>query len=78
MLIDQVNTRNGDSKKKLRFTPARPLLVSLNEGFSSIGIGRTKGYELVNAGILKTVVIGKRRFIKVSSLRALAETGTEG
>jgi hypothetical protein len=49
----------------------------LNDGFGAIGIGRTKGYELINDGTLETVTIGKRRFIKVSSLQSLAEAGTE-
>lgn len=68
------------STENLRLTNSSrfaPVLVSLNDGFGAIGIGRTKGYELINDGTLETVTIGKRRFIKVSSLQSLAEAGTE-
>lgn len=36
---------------------------SLNEAFSAIGIGRVKGYDLINSGALKTVKIGRRRVV---------------
>lgn len=35
------------------------------------GIGRTKVYELINAGKLKTIKIGGRRLILADSLEAL-------
>lgn len=36
---------------------------SLNDAFSAIGIGRVKGYDLINSGSLKTVKIGRRRVV---------------
>jgi len=36
---------------------------SLNDAFSAIGIGRVKGYDLINSGVLKTVKIGRRRVV---------------
>lgn len=35
------------------------------------GIGRTKAYELVNAGLLETFLIGTRRYIFLDSLDTL-------
>ena len=41
---------------------------SLNDAFLAIGIGRVKGYELINSGDLKTVKIGRRRVVPHKSL----------
>lgn len=38
-----------------------------------IGLGRTKTWELVRSGQLKTVRQGRRRFVPVSALREYAE-----
>jgi hypothetical protein len=37
-----------------------------------VGVGVTKGYELVNAGKIKTVLIGRRRYATRESLERLA------
>ncbi len=49
------------------------IAVPVTEGFGSLGIGRTKGYELIEAGRLKTILIGRRRLILVSSIKDLVE-----
>jgi hypothetical protein len=51
----------------------RPLYVRLRDAFDMAGVGATKGYELINAGVLKTVRIGKRRFVTFESLERLAK-----
>ena len=38
---------------------ARPLLVTIVEAAQMLGIGRSKAYELVNAGELPVVRIGR-------------------
>ncbi|WP_414643389.1 hypothetical protein [Bradyrhizobium barranii] len=38
------------------------------------GLGRTKLYELIGAGRIVTITIGRRRLIVVRSLLALLET----
>ena len=35
------------------------------------GLGKTKLYELMNAGTIKSVTVGRRRLLKVESLHAL-------
>jgi len=52
-----------------------PLLLPFRQGIRKLGIGPTKAYELVNAGILETVTIGNRRFVTPESLRRIAEHG---
>ena len=53
-------------------TPAEtppPMLVSIKEARRLIGVGNTRIYELINAGTLETIYIGKRRLIRYSSIQ---------
>jgi excisionase family DNA binding protein len=43
----------------------------------SIGIGRTKFYELVTAGKIRTVLIGGRRLIPADEAQRLVRDGCE-
>jgi excisionase family DNA binding protein len=49
------------------------LLVSVEEAMAALGIGRTTLHHLISEGRLDTVKIGRRRLVKVSSMRAMAE-----
>ena len=40
-----------------------PLLLSIRQASYELGIGRTNTYELIACGKLKTVKIGRRRFV---------------
>lgn len=51
------------------------MVASVNETARSLGLGRTKIYELINAGKLKTIKIGRRTLVKADSIRALADGG---
>ncbi len=51
------------------------IAASVNDTARSLGLGRTKIYELINAGKLTTVKIGRRTLIKTDSIRALVEAG---
>jgi excisionase family DNA binding protein len=51
--------------------PPTPLLVSVKEARRLIGVGNTRIYDLINAGTLETIRIGKRRMIRYSSLQKL-------
>ncbi|WP_281016500.1 helix-turn-helix domain-containing protein [Minwuia sp. IMCC3077] len=53
----------------------RRLLHSVPSACAQLGIGRTKLYELVNAGHLKMVKIGRSTRITDESLRDVAENG---
>jgi len=48
------------------------LLCSITDAAGALGLGRSKLYELISEGRLETVLIGRRRLVRVESLRALA------
>ncbi|WP_245738974.1 helix-turn-helix domain-containing protein [Sphingomonas rubra] len=48
-----------------------PLLLPISDAAKALGLGRSKTYELIAAGRLETVAIGRRRLVKVDSLKAL-------
>lgn len=48
------------------------MLVSIPDAAKALGIGRSKTYELMDAGRLETVTIGRRRLIRIASVKALA------
>lgn len=49
-----------------------PILISVAEASDALGLGRSKTYELISAGKLESVNIGRRRLVRVSSVLALA------
>ncbi len=56
-------------------TIRHPLTVTVKVALVMIGIGRTRFYELVAAGQITTVKIGRRRLVHVESLQRLAAEG---
>lgn len=53
-----------------------PVLCSIAEAARSLGIGKTKTYELISDNMLECVTIGTRRLVKVASIKKLVSTGT--
>jgi len=53
----------------------KPVTVTVENALRLSGLGRTKLYELMNQGRLKTVKIGRRRLVVFASLEALAANG---
>lgn len=51
-----------------RASPSESPVVSVNEGCRIAGIGRTKLYELIKDGTVKTATIGRRRLVLVASI----------
>ncbi len=49
-----------------------PLLLSISDACTALGLGRSKLYQLIEKGHVETVAIGRRRLVRVDSLRALA------
>lgn len=49
----------------------KPITVTINTGLELTGLGRTKFYELINEGKIKTVTLGRRRLVVFSSLEEL-------
>jgi excisionase family DNA binding protein len=44
------------------------ITASIDQACEAAGIGRTKLYELIGAGKVQTVIIGRRRLVVVESL----------
>jgi excisionase family DNA binding protein len=49
-----------------------PILISIDKAAETLGIGRSKIYELISQRRLLTVSIGRRRLVRVESVRAIA------
>ena len=45
--------------------------TSIESTMRSLDLGRTKIYELIASGQLKTVKVGRRRLVRTDSIRAL-------
>ena len=54
-----------------------PLLHQVPEAFRRIGIGRSKGYQLIAAGELHVVKIGRRTLIAETELQRYVRQLTE-
>lgn len=50
-----------------------PIAVSPKDAFAAIGVGNTKGYELINSGDLEAVKIGRATRITWASVKRLIE-----
>ncbi len=48
------------------------LLISIPDAAAMLGLGRSKIYELITEGRIDTVSIGRRRLVRIDSVRALA------
>lgn len=58
------------------------LAYPIEEAFGQIGVSRTRGYQLINSGMLRTYKDGKRRLCSHSALvdcqRAMERAPQEG
>jgi excisionase family DNA binding protein len=50
----------------------KPMLCSISDAAAALGLGRSKTYQLIAEGKLATVTIGRRRLVRLDSIRALA------
>ena len=53
--------------------PPEPIAVRIKEACRLTGIGRSKLYELIAAGEIRTVKVGSMTLVPVSGLRAFIE-----
>ena len=51
-----------------------PFTTSISDAAKALSLGRTSIYSLINEGRLETIKIGRRRLVKVDSIRRLLET----
>ncbi|MCX7371247.1 MAG: hypothetical protein NTW56_02205 [Alphaproteobacteria bacterium] len=54
-------------------TEPGPLLIPRKAAFAMLGVGTTKGHELINAGLLDARKLGEKTVITMASVRALAD-----
>ncbi len=74
MQIPSTSARESATAVRQSFEP-EPLAYSIAETCRVVGVGKTTVYELIAAGQLESVMIGRRRLIKAASLKQLLETG---
>ena len=48
------------------------LAVSINEAAKALGLGRTSIYAMIADGRLETFKLGRRRLVRIESVRRLA------
>ncbi|RIK08052.1 MAG: transcriptional regulator [Acidobacteria bacterium] len=46
-------------------------MVDVDEAARRLGLGRTKLYDLIGSGALRTVTVGRRRLVPVAALDEL-------
>lgn len=52
------------------------MLISIPDAAKALGLGRSKLYELIAEKRLETVTIGRRRLVRVDSVKTLAHGET--
>jgi excisionase family DNA binding protein len=50
-----------------------PITVTVEGAKKALGLGHTKIYELIGAGRLQTIKVGRRTLVKTDSIRALVD-----
>jgi excisionase family DNA binding protein len=60
----------GNKESEDNMVPER-LAVSIAEAGLLIGVSRTTIYKLIDAGLLATVTIGRRRLVLIASINEL-------
>ena len=51
-----------------------PINISIIDAAKALGVGRSKTYELINAGHLETVKLGTRTLVRVASMKAFSDS----
>ncbi len=55
----------------------KPLAVTVKTARGLLGIGNTKMWELIRAGLVDTATLGRRRLVIFASLEALLDRSLE-
>lgn len=50
-----------------------PINLSIIDAARTLGVGRSKLYELINAGQLETVKLGTRTLVRVASIKTFSD-----
>lgn len=71
-------SRDLTARQVARQPDLKPITVTVPTALAITGLGRTKFYELVKAGRIRTVSIGRRTLVIFSDLEKMAEAGMGG
>lgn len=63
----------GGRRKKAREIPANAIGYRPLEFAALIGVGKTKAFSMIRDGEVESVLIGRTRIVKASSVQALLE-----
>jgi excisionase family DNA binding protein len=64
-------------ENSLSSAKSKPLGVTVSRACALVGVGRTKMYELIASGRVKSVKIDARRVVEYASLEVLLSLNTE-
>ena len=63
----------GCDRASAKALPGEPISIRIAAAVKLTGIGRSTLYEMINAGEIETVKIGRSTFIRYASLKKLFE-----
>lgn len=61
----------------VEYLDVEPMLCSKEAARRALGLGSTKTDELISEGVLESVRIGRRRLVKIASVKKLAGLNPE-
>lgn len=67
-------TESKTSRRPRGDVPPGAVSVRPDDAFALLGVGRTKGWELLKMGALESVLVGKTRLVTMRSIRALVHS----
>jgi excisionase family DNA binding protein len=68
-------SRNLTARQLAGHPDLKPITVTVPTALAVTGLGRTKFYELVKEGRIRTLAIGRRTLVIFADLEKLAESG---
>jgi hypothetical protein len=74
MANEMLSNLERDPKEREKVPFAERLTCSVTEAASAIGLSRAMMYQLIAGGAVETLTIGRRRLVRVPSLKVLLDT----
>lgn len=66
-------SRDLTTRQVARQPDLKPIMVTVPTALAVTGLGRTKFYELVKEGRIRTIAVGRRTLVIFADLEKLAE-----
>ena len=71
----QPSEQPAEPHRRTRSEAPKPVSITVDDTCRITGLGRTKIYELIGEGKLRTKTIGRRRLVMYASIEALMGDG---